>query len=309
MVKRLLFLVCILFSIEVFAQEAFFLYIPSEDEVKNFIYARSLLKAWDNNEISIDSELFDSMINSLGEDSIIGLQAEAFLRYTKNKNIQDKILKYIDDNKIDTPFTESLKKLYEAKETKQKIGGGNNIQYSYNNKEYDENINLFWFDEANVLNNEVGLLLFKNDWTMFNVDNPNDPKNKTSILMYGGGTNSMIMTFQKFSNVKENNINSKLKTELYNQRYKKNWNKNELPLEGILRRARADKIIMLSGTGPEAIKTIDSFTGTIYLYNKNKKVLYEITCYMNFSPINIHYSERYRIYNLLLFQLLFVFLE
>jgi fructosamine-3-kinase len=38
-------------------------------------------------------------------------------------------------------------------------------------------------------------------------------------------------------------------------------------------------------------------------------VLYHVSYYMNMSPINIHYQERQRIYNFLLFQLLFVFLE
>jgi hypothetical protein len=47
----------------------------------------------------------------------------------------------------------------------------------------------------------------------------------------------------------------------------------------------------------------------VYLYNRDNKILYEISYFMNFSPININFSEREKIFNLLFFQILFVFLN
>jgi hypothetical protein len=117
------------------------------------------------------------------------------------------------------------------------------------------------------------------------------------------------MTFIRYSNIDEKNIESKFRTSFFEQNYKNNWKKEELKSKGILQRAGADRIIIFQGIGPEVIAPIESGSFIIYLYNKNKKILYEVAYYMNFSPINMHYSERNRIYNFLMFQLYFVSLK
>lgn len=309
--KRIFFLLLILIPIEIVAQDNFFLYIPSEEEIQDFLGMRIYLKKWNDNEIKVDNKSIDILFNRyLGKDTLHSLMFEAFLRYTKNKSIQDRVLKYIKDKKIDNNFTKNLIKLYASRKiTSKNTDGEDVIQYNYKSQEYDENINLFWSDEVNVFNNELGFLLFYNNWHIFNINDTNDLNRNIVSLIYGGGTNSITIILQKYANIEEKNIESKFQTELFKKKYENNWENIEMPLEGILRRSGADRIITLHGTGPEIIETIDSGTFIVYLYNRSTKVLYEVSYYMNFSPINIHYSERKRIYNLLLFQLFLVFLE
>ena len=310
MLKKIFFLMLILFSMEVFAQDDLFFYIPSDTEIYDFIIMKSFLKEWNDNKIKVDDEKFASMMDGLiGKDTLHSLQFEAFLRYTKNKNIQKRILKYINDNKLDSNFMTSLKKLYVTKEVKHKSGEKDVIQYNYKDQEYDENINLFWSKEVNFFNNELGLLVFDNDWYVMTVKNQNEADRNIFSLLYGGGTNSMTIMFKKYPDVKEKDIksNSKFKTETIESKYKSNYVKKELPLEGVLQKSGADKIIIMYGMGPDLLNTV-SGTFAAFFYNKSKKTLYEVTYFMNFSSINIHYSERNRMYNLLLFQLLFIYL-
>jgi hypothetical protein len=291
----------ILCSLSGFAQSSdFFFYIPSEEEIQAYVSMRTYLKAWNDNKIEVDDARLTALLtNQIGKETLQSLLFESFLRYTKNKKIQTRVLQYMAKNKIDTPFVNSLKKLYAARQVKRKVDGQDVIQYNYRNQEYDENINLFWFDEAGVFNDELGLLLFDNAWTAITFNEPNTTGDNSLVLMYGGGTNAMTISFNKFSNLSERDFETKCLKGTY----------IELPLEGILSRAGATRIVVSQGEGPDIIETIDAGTFSIYLYNKTKRVLYQVSYYMNFSPVNIHYQERRRIYNFLLFQLLFVFLE
>ena len=307
MLKKIFFLMLILFSMEVFAQDDLFFYIPSDTEINDFIIMKSYLKDWNDNKIKVDDEKFVSLMDGLiGKDTLQSLQFEAFLRYTKNKNIQKRILKYINDNKLNSVFTTSLRKLYAAKEVKYKFGEKDVIQYNYKDQEYDENINLFLSKEVNFFNNELGLLVFDNNWDVLIAYRHRQDETDNTLLC-GGGTNSMAIAFKKYPDVKEKDIksNSKFKTESIEAKYKNSYVKKELQLEGVLQKSGADKIIIMYGTGSDMLDTV-SGTFAAYFYNKSKKTLYEVTYFMSFSSINIHYSERNRMYNLLLFQLLFI---
>ena len=143
---------------------------------------------------------------------------------------------------------------------------------------------------------------------MLRVNNPDNINEETFFLTYGGGTNSILLLFRRHSNLNENEINSKLRTDYYNNRFNGNWRITELPLVGILSRSGADRFIIAHGYGPEVIPTIQTAIFNSYLYNRNNRILYEISFYMNFSPININYSEMDRIFNLLFFYSLFIFL-
>jgi viroplasmin and RNaseH domain-containing protein len=295
----------------VFAQDnAMFLYIPSEETAQNYLQMRSYLRAWNNNEIEVDDLRFSALFtNYIGKDTLQSLLFESFLRFTKNKNIQNRVLKYIADNQLHTNFMNALKKLYEARQIKQKLNGKETIQYNYRNSEYDENINLFTFNESEFFNNELGLLLFENDWNIIAFNNQNQRDENSFVLMYGGGTNSMSISFRKYTNIEEREIETKFLKTVYDGRYGNKWTMTELPLEGILSRAGASRMIILQGAGPDVIDGIESGTFTVYLYNNVNRILYEVSYYMNFSEKNINYSERGRIFNFLLFQLLFVYLN
>jgi hypothetical protein len=78
-----------------------------------------------------------------------------YLRYTKNKKIQSRILTMIKNNKINDTFARSLFRLYNSKEEKIIQNDKTQIQYNYNNQYYDENINLFTQAEKLLFNNEL----------------------------------------------------------------------------------------------------------------------------------------------------------
>jgi hypothetical protein len=288
----------------------FFLYIPNNQTMADYISMHLYLRAWDMDQITVDDKALSAIfINNFGQNTMHSLLFESFLRYTKNVNIQQRVLKYIDNNNIETGFTSNLRKLYAANPVIKTVNGKNITQYIYNNKEYDENINLFNFNEVGFFNGELGLLLFENDWGLLTVNNSNQNNEESILLTYGGGTNSILIILKKYSNLNENDINSKLRIDYYNKRFNGNWKINGLPPVGILGRSGADRFIIAHGHGAEEIPTIQAAIFNTYLYNKNKKALYEISYYMNFSPININYSERDRIFNLLFFQSLFVYLK
>ena len=313
--RKFFFIILITLSMELLAQEtgSFFLYIPDNEAMSDYLNMQSYLKDWDKNEINVDEENLSALFNNyIGKETLESLLFESFLRYTKNKNIQNRVLTYIKKNKLKTNFTESLKKLYAAVPIVKQADGKDVTQYSFNNSEFDENINLFLFDEVGFFNNEIGMLLFDNDWgimTLKNIKDNSDAGKDSFVLIYGGGTNSMTISFDKYSNIDEKNIESKIKTDYY-KKYNDNWKITTLPLEGILSRAGADKFIIVYGVGNDNyFKEIEEASFSSYLYNKRNKVLYEIRFFMNFSSANISFLERGRIFNLLFFQTLFIFLN
>ena len=294
------------------AQEAdnLFLYIPSNEIMSNYLNLHSYLSAWDkNNEIVENRLLSEFFINYVGNDTIQSLLFESFLRFTKNKNIQNQILDYISINNINTNFTENLKKLYAAVPIIRQSNGKDTIQYNFNNIEFDENINLFLFKEQYTFNNEIGLLLFENNWNNISFNNSANKNIDAFFLMFGGGTNALTITFRRYANVSENELESIYNAMAYKNKYNDKWKVTSLPLEGILERAGANKITIAHGLGPDIIDTIETGTFNIYLYKEEANVLYEVSYFMNFSPININFSERNRIFNLLFFQTLFTFLK
>jgi len=304
--------IIVIFSMSLEAQENdnLFLYIPSNEIMSNYLNLHSYLSAWDKNNVSVENELLSYFfINYLGKDTIQSLLFESFLRFTKNKKIQNQILDYISINNINTNFTENLKKLYAAVPITRQSNGKDTIQYNFNNIEFDENINLFLFKEQYTFNNEIGLLLFENNWNNISFDNNANKNIDAFFLMFGGGTNALTIAFRRYANVSKNELESIYNALAYKNRYNDKWKVTPLPLEGILERAGADKITIAHGLGPDIIDTIETGTFNIYLYREETNVLYEVSYFMNFSPININFSERNRIFNLLFFQTLFTFLK
>jgi hypothetical protein len=313
-IKRFLLIMLLLFSTNIIAQESnrIFLYIPDGDTMSNYFNLHAYLRAWDNNEIEVDDIRLAALFNSfMAQDTLESLLFESFLRYTKNINVQNRILAYFESNGINNSFSNSIRKLYMS--TPMLVGerDGNEVfQLNYNNVEFDENINLFDFSEVSVFNNEMGLLLFDNNWSIISFDGGGDPNRSFFTLIYGGGTNSMTISFSRYVNVDEDDIEARLNLDFHNERFNDNWIVTTLPIEGILTRAGADKIIIAHGIGPDRhITTIETGQFNVYLFNRQQRTLYIVSYFMNFSPININFAERNRIFNFLFFQVLFVFLR
>ncbi|MDR1388463.1 MAG: hypothetical protein LBJ31_00605 [Treponema sp.] len=277
-----------------------FLYVPSEEIMREYMGMHTYLEQWDNDKIQLDNERLARIFTGfVGEDTLQGLLVESFLRNTKNKTIQNQVVNYINKNRINTGFAAALKKLYAAVPVIHDEDGRQVTQYVYNKSQYEENIDLFSFNEVEFLNGELGMLLFDNKWGVITFEG----EGGFSTLIYGGGTNSITLRFNKYPRIQEKDVES---TASFSG---ENWRTFEPPLEGILARSGADRIIAGYRIGPGMIESIDEGTFTVYLYNKKSRNLYEVTYYMNFSAANINYTERTRIYNFLLFQLLFVFIQ
>ena len=311
--RTFIFILLFSFSTEINAQQTndLFFYIPDNEAMSYYLHLHSYLKSLEQNEDDYQT-LLSLLDNYLGQNSLQSLFFESFLRYTKNKNIQNEVLDYLSKNNINTNFSNNLRKLYASDPitTKRRSDGLEILRYSYNDSEFDENINLFHFREVGLFDNEIGMLLFNNDWNTLSFDNPINENIEWFFIACGGQTNALTISFRKYSNITEDETESIYYASAYTQKYQENWKVTTLPLEGVLNRAGADSVTIAYGLGPDAyVNIIETGTFNAYLYNKKNNMMYEISYFMNFSPININYSERNRMFNLLLFQLLFVFIN
>ena len=311
--KVIFLLLLISISAGVFAQEGhdeFFLYIPNNEEMVSFLGMYRYLRAWDDNDHLVDDERFAALMNNfIDDDTMDSLMFEAYLRYTKNAAIRQRVLNFLDENRIESGFANSLRMLYASVPVIMEEGDSNRddvIQYNFNNAYFDENIDLFNFSEVYLFNGEMGMLLFDNNWQIISLDSDPD----RFFLIFGGGTNSMTVGFRRHTNFNEDDLDSAIRTEHHNNLYGDRWNTVDLPIFGILERAGADRYIIGEGSGPDRfIPEIQTGTFNTYLYNRDRRILYEVSYYMNFSVINIHFEQRTRIYNYLLFHTLFMFLR
>jgi len=222
----LILMVLISLSIKTFAQEkdALFFYIPDNESMSYYLNFHSYLIKLDRNETDIDDQTFLAFLdNYIGKNSLQSLLFESFLRHTKNTNIQSKVLKYFIEKNINTNFTNGLMKLYASKpESARQLDGKETLRYNYNNSEFDENINLFNFSEVGLFNREIGMLLFENNWMQTSL-NSNDENIEAFFLLEGGETNALSISFKRYSNISESEVESIYNAAAYRQRYKENW--------------------------------------------------------------------------------------
>jgi hypothetical protein len=310
-IRAFISLILMGFAIEITAQEtdALFLYIPDSETMSDYLNLHSYLRAWDQNELDVDDQGLSMFLNNyIGRNTLQSLLFESFLRYTKNHNIQTRVLNYLNTNNIYTNYANSLRKLYSSNPIIVTRGsdGREVLQYNYNNSEFDENINLFHFNEIGLFRREIGMLLFNNDWATTSFNSPNE-NIEAFFILCGGQTNALTVTFRRYSNLNKDEPETIYNAAGYTQKYR-NWIVTALPLQGILSRAGADRVTLAYGLGTDLnVNAIETGTFNIYLYKEKENLMYEISYFMNFAPININFPERIRIFNLLLFQLIFAF--
>ena len=292
-------------------KENIFFYIPEQDDLNNYFNLYNYLNDWDNDKIDLeDDHLIKIYENFIYQKTLQGLLFEAFLRQTKNKKIQNQILNTIDKKKYQDEFSQILVRLYNSEEKKFMQDNHEQIQYNYKDQYFDENINLFKMNEIMTYNKELGLMLFENEWAQISYkDKENNKTDDSFFLLYGGGTNSMTINFNRYDNITFRKFyNEKVKDKFHSKKYK-DWKIEEIPIKGVLERAGADKIYIGIGIGPDIIPEIDTGTFSIFLYNNKSKKGYSIVYFMNFSKINNNYKMRYRILNHLLMQLTLTFIK
>jgi len=320
MIKKVVLLFFILFNLTpllnsenlIDLSNDMFFYVPYEEHAADYINFYNYLKQWEENKVIInDEKLLKFYKDFAGQKTLHGFIFEAFLRQTKNKNIQKQVLFMIKGYKLDDVFSVILTRLYNSRKKQIEMGDNNQLQYSYNEEYFDENINLFKQNEYLAFKNELGLMLFDNPWTNLSYNSRNKvySENDSFFLMYGGGTNSMTIHFYKMINIIFEEFKSREIEGKYNAEKYGNWKVQEIEIKGILKKANADKIFICTGTGPDLFPEIESGTFSILLYNEKLERGYSISYYMNFSKINNNFEMRQRIWNHLLMQLIFSFIN
>ena len=296
------------------SENAEILYIPDMDEMSSFINNWSYLKKCDTGENVLDADQIKVLYSTVGRNDLISLQMENFLRNVKNKDVQKLVLDYISKNKVDTPFAQSLIKKYNSEEIVQVDNNGHKqIQYSYNDKEYDENITLYDFNEIHPFEDEFGMLLFNNDWGVMKINNPEPGKEKDLYLIYGGGTNSLSIYLKEYENVDTKEafadiINGFIKTKKEGEQ-KDEWAFYQLNKTGVLENCGVDEYIIYTRIGPDIIPEIEVGQFGAFLYSPKYNKVYKIEYYFNFSKINISYNIRQRIYDYVRFFTLFCYCD
>lgn len=292
-------------------ESPFFLYIPEPDEMSTYFPFLRFLIALENGEREVNADeiehLFSQMYN---QKTLFSLTFEDFLMNTQDKEVRELVLEYLESHEVQAEFKTALIRRYSSKvESFKREDGRETFRYNYNNEYFDENISLFKLGEVAFFDERLGLLLLQNDWETINytLEEGNDDSDMF-FLMFGGGTNAISMTFGEYSNIEFEDFQKKVINSKAGTKYD-NWQVQELPLEGILARANADRIFIGVGNGPDVIEEIQAANANIYLYNSELQKGYEIGYFMNYSEININYPLRVRQWNFLLFNLLFAYIK
>lgn len=294
------------------SQDPGFLYIPEDEEMSAIINNWKYLKKCDTGENQVDADQLKMFFSMVGRDDLVSLQMENFFRDLKNPLLKQDISQYIKSNNINTPYAQSLLKKYNSVEIKYEQSGHEEIQYSYQEKEFDENITLYDFNEIKPFEDEFGLLLFNNNWVVMTPKKTEDDSptgEKTVYLIHGGQTNCLTVMIKEMEDIADKEAFANVINEFINQKnegeQKGEWNFYELQKTGVLERCGVDDYIIYSRIGPDIIPEISAGTFGAFLYSEKYQKIYRYEFFINFSKINISYELRQRIFDYVRFFTLF----
>lgn len=299
------------------AENKEFFYTLSKDELGFFMDIHKKLVQWEAGETEVSDKNFSKLYEmQIGKETLTSMLIENFLRNTTNKDIQQQTKNYIQKNKLnDKPFEKALLKKYEATPIEYEFNGKKVIRYSYNGKEFDENINLFDLSEVHPFNDEFGVLFFTGiDWTSLKLTSKKPDKTKKDkelTLLAGGNTHSIKIKFEEIDNAKINSVADLKALNLVKNiasNHKDNWTFMELDKVGILENCGVDNYCIGYGIGSDAyVSEIAAGDFIVCMYKKSTNKVYLMHTYMNLSKININYEIRNRLYNYILLLSLFCF--
>ena len=288
----------------------YFLYIPDEEEVSDYFNLYNFLKNIDNGDQELtDETLYIIFTNYYQQDFMHSLLLDSYLIQAKNKEIQQKVSDYLSENEIDDSFSKAIIRKYNSKRTQNETESGITYRYNYNDEFYDEDINLFNIYEGYPIDDHLGIMVFDNNWNVFQFNKAESDKSKESkFFVTGGGTNAINMTVSKYSDIDLETFIEEEGTPILAANYE-NWKITEVPLEGVLSRAGATYMAIGAGSGPDTIPEIDNGITQTLIYNEEMRTGYSITYMMNFSKINNYFDVRYRLWNIILMNQVFTFIE
>lgn len=289
-------------------------YIPESAEIGFTIKALDYLRAWEAGRISVSDDDFAKIYEDhIGAKNFSSMIYEQFFRNTNNSAIKAQIKNYIAKSKRNGEYEKALLKKIDAKKKVIKTADHEAIQYSYNDTEFDENINLFDFYEARPFKDEFGMLLFDNKWEILQWKNradDSDVSGKKLLLMCGGGTNALTISIKESENVKtEKELEAVFNRKYFEEKYPDNWEFSELKKKGVLEQSGADRYFVCFGSGPDITSEISSATAIAYLYSKKHSKVYSMSIFINFSKINMNYAIREQVFEYIRFFTLFCYID
>ena len=306
------FILMIFVFFSCFGNESLF-YIPDNDEVVFFFQTVNFLQEWENGETELTDEKFAEVYtNHVGTGYFSSLLFEQFFRNTKNKNIQNQIKSHIEKNNLNDDFAQALLKKFDSVEIEGISNGKKVTRFSYKDEAFDENINLYEIYEIHPFDDEFGMLLFNNDWSVAQYNNKSDEINvgKNIFLIYGGGTNCLSISLFEVENVtSEEEFPEAFRLNYFEEKYGDNWVYGEVQQKGVLSNCGVDKYFVGYGTGPDIIPEIYCGDFVAFLYDEELQKVYVMDIMMNFSKINMNYEIRNQIFDYLRFFTFFCFCE
>lgn len=283
----------------------FVLYTPSHEEVGMHINTLHYLTEIEQDPTSIsDDELKEILFQWVGNDDMTSMLTEAFLLNCENKILLNRmfnlIVSSLDENQKMTPFQIALsRRVFATEETTTDSDGREITRYNFMNNTYDENINLASFTEFKPFDDEFGICIPMNNYSILS---PNVKTEGTDDkwFMAGGPTNSFTVHVKETENVNSDrdSMLKAMNNDYFETRFPDTWVIYDLEKEGCLSNSGVDKYLIAYGVGPDiTIPEIDCCTFITYLYREKEKKLYSVEYTMNFSVINSNYDVRDRLYN------------
>lgn len=289
-------------------------YIPESAEIGLILRTLDHLRAWEAGQITLSDDDFAKIYAEyVGGKNFLSMVYEQFFRNTNNSAIKAQVKNYITKNKLNDEYEKVLLKKLDAKKKITKAGDYESVQYSYNDTEFDENINLFDFYEARPFKDEFGMLLFDNDWQILTrkklADDSDVPENRLSLIC-GGETNALKISIRETENVKtEADLEAVFNRKYFEGKYPENWEFSELEKKGVLAQSGADRYFVGFGTGPDIAPEISTATAIAYLYSKKHSKVYSMSIFINFSKVNMNYAIREQLFEYIRFFTLFCYID
>ena len=289
-------------------------YIPSDGEMQYYMNLYQRLESIENGQMNYEQlgSMYATFENPTERyySTYQRLLFESYLLNTKNEQVRKFILDFLKEKAINDDLARVLTRLYQSKPERYQMDSKEHVRYNCPNGYSDEGINLFNMNEFDLFNNQLGLMLFDNDWGQLTFNGKNDSNEKNISLIFGGGTNAINISIRQISSIEYAEFKEKYIDSIFYKKKYKDYQVQELQKVGILRRAGADEISIGIGEGQDNLfPEIEDFSAVLFMYSNDKKIGYQIDYFMNISTKNNNFAIRDRIFNHLLFQSLISFIN
>ncbi len=260
----------------------------------------------ESGDLTFPYDEFPMIYESYAGDDLFSMMIQNFFRTTRNTDIKQSLYDLLTSGKsLSTREIALLRKLSSIPVPRYENGEQVGITYIYGNREYfDEDIDLFHMNEVRPFDDEYGLLLFSNNWGVFELrdtetEEPVPESQNKLCLMTGGDTNTVLINLEEVENVTPDSLYDVLaeKSRYYAEKYPDTWRMEEMKKVGVFTTCDADRFFVASGRGPDFFDEIDSAVAIGYIYSEARQKVYVSSFFMNISQVNTFYPVREELFS------------